>query len=731
MPLYLLLQIFKVPLTRNPKVAPRYNIKLLQDPPSLRAFQIALNNRYQVLADLADEEQQQSIEDVWNERKQAWTDTSKEILGLKQNQHKEWITTETLSKIENRRKLKDKISNSRTRAGRREAQKQYNKANREVRGAIKHDKREFINNLAKEAEIAANQHRMKDLYELTRKLAGKKSSTPKPIKDKHGNTLTKQEDQLKRWGEYFEELLNRPPPRGSIPIPEAELMLDVNTEKPSKEEIAKVIQKLKNGKAPGPDGIPAEILKADLNTSTQMLYEIFEKIWEEETIPEDWKEGYLVKVPKKGDLANCNNYRGITMLSVPGKILSRIILQRLIAALEEILRDQQMGFRKNRSCTDHIATLRIIAEQSIEWNSSLYITFIDFEKAFDSVDHNTLWKILRHYGIPEKFIAIIQQSYYNSQIRVIHNHEITPPFSVQTGVRQGCILSPMLFLLVIDWIMKTTTEGARTGLQWTLLSQLHDLDFADDIALLSHNHRHAQDKVHSLATIAAMAGLNIKKSKTKTMRINSINEAPIKLDNEDIENVASFTYLGSVIAVDGGTERDVLVRIGKARTAFLLLRPVWRSKEISLRTKLRIFNSNVKTVLMYGAETWRVTKNITDKTQAFVNRCLRYILGVRWPNTISNEDLWAKTQEDRMMVQIRRKKWKWIGHTLRKPHSSVTKQALFWNPQGKRNRGRPRNNWRRSAEQELRQIGLRWTQIEHQAQDREQWKSTVNELCST
>ena len=290
--------------------------------------------------------------------------------------------------------------------------------------------------------------------------------------------------------------MNRPPPQGSIAIPEAEVMLDVNTEKPSKEEIAKAIQKQKNRKAPGPDGIPAEILKADLNTSTQMLYEIFEKVWEEETIPEDWKEGYLVKVPKKGDLANCNNYRGITMLSVPGKILSQIILQRLIDALEEILRDQQMGFRKNRSCTDHIATLRIIAEQSLEWNSSLYITFIDFEKAFDSVDHNTLWKILRHYGIPEKFIAIIQQSYYNSQIRVIHNRELTPPFSVKTGVRQGCILSPMLFLLVIDWIMKTTTEGSRTGLQWTLLSQLHDLDFADDIALLSHNHRHAQDKVH-------------------------------------------------------------------------------------------------------------------------------------------------------------------------------------------------------------------------------------------
>ena len=98
-----------------------------------------------------------------------------------------------------------------------------------------------------------------------------------------------------------------------------------------------------------------------------------------------------------------------------------------------------------------------------------------------------------------------------------------------------------------------------------------------------------------------MKRLTIEKSNTKTMRINSTSKHPIKLNNEDIENVASFTYLGSVIAVDGGTERVVLARIGKARTAFHLLRPEWRSKEISLRTKLRIFNINVKSVLMYGA----------------------------------------------------------------------------------------------------------------------------------
>ena len=171
--------------------------------------------------------------------------------------------------------------------------------------------------------------------------------------------------------------------------------------------------------------------------------------------------------------------------------------------------------------------------------------------------------------------------------------------------------------------------------------------------------------------------------------------------------------------------------VGKARMAFVLFSPLRRSKEISLRTKLGIFNTKVKSVLMYGAETWIVTKKISDKIQAFTNCCLGNILGVRLLNTISSEDWLAKTQEQKMKTQIRRKKWNWIGHMLRKPHNSITKQALIWNPQGKRSHSRLKNNWRRSTEQELWQMGLRWTQIEWQAQDREQRKKTVDYLYST
>ena len=170
---------------------------------------------------------------------------------------------------------------------------------------------------------------------------------------------------------------------------------------------------------------------------------------------------------------------------------------------------------------------------------------------------------------------------------------------------QGCLLSPFLFLLVIDWIIKTTTTGRNNGIQWTLWTQLDDLDFADDLALLSHSHSRMQDKTTLLDTTSAGTGLKINREKTELMKMNTTANAPITVGGEPIREVESFVYLGS--AVDhqgaGGTGRNVTARTGKARAAFVMLKNIWASGGISMRAKLRIFNSNVKLVLLYGCET--------------------------------------------------------------------------------------------------------------------------------
>ena len=131
------------------------------------------------------------------------------------------------------------------------------------------------------------------------------------------------------------------------------------------------------------------------------------------------------------------------------------------------LREEQTGFRKGRGCTDQIFTLRNIIEQSIEWNMPLFINFIDFKKAFDSVHRNTLWKLMGSYGIPNKIINLVKCFYNNFKCSVILGNTISENFIIKSGVRQGCVLSPILFLMTIDWIKRKTTREHH-GIQWTM-----------------------------------------------------------------------------------------------------------------------------------------------------------------------------------------------------------------------------------------------------------------------
>ena len=423
------------------------------------------------------------------------------VVGRRKLEHKELLSAETYRKIQERKFKKAAINNGRTRVAKKEAQKQYAEANSEVKRTIRTDKRNFVDRMAQEAEEAAASGNMKQLYDIIKKLTGKFGRTERPAKDKNGSVLMGADKQLSRWAEYFEGLLNRPAPADTPDIPTAEENLPIDCAKPTREEIRKAIKQLKNGKAAGTDEIPAEALKVyqEMLALAEMLYGLFDKIWEEEEIPLEWKEGLLIKIPKKGDPDLCSNYRRITLLSVLGRVLNRVILERLKGPVDRTLRDHQVGFSSGRPCTDQITTLRIIVEQSIEWNSPLYVNFVDYEKAFDSLDRESLWKLLRRYGVPMKFVNLIRNSYEGLSCRVVHEGKLTEKSDViKTGVRQECLLSLFLFILAIVWIMRAVLNRKRNGIQWTFWIQLDNLDLADDLALLSHNHQQMQAKTSDL-----------------------------------------------------------------------------------------------------------------------------------------------------------------------------------------------------------------------------------------
>jgi len=157
----------------------------------------------------------------------------------------------------------------------------------------------------------------------------------------------------------------------------------------------------------------------------------------------------------------CGNWRGITLMSTTAKVMGRILIMRITARTDAELR------------------------KVVEWNSSRYLCFVDYEKAFDSIHRSTLWKIMRCYRIPPKIVRMVQVMYTNCTSAVVDGDGRTEWFEVKLGVKQGCNMSGFLFLSVIDWVMRRTVAHAGTGIRWKMTTMLEDLDFVDDLALIS------------------------------------------------------------------------------------------------------------------------------------------------------------------------------------------------------------------------------------------------------
>ena len=328
-------------------------------------------------------------------------------------------------------------------------QTKYSLKNKEVKKSARQDRKIYYEELASEAR----RREIGTLYKITKELAGKSRAHDRPIKSKAGERLATERQQMDRWIEHFKEVLNFDSEieGSSFLAGHKGDELNINLEEISINEIKGALKLLKNRKSPGVDEITAEVLKVDTEITATVFHRLFQHIWKDEDIPADWAKGIIIKLPKKGDLSDCNNWRGITLLSVPGKVFLRVILNRIEKAIDSKLRNEQAGFRSNRGCIDHIFTIRNIIEQSIEWQSTTILNFIDFRKAFDSINRECLWQILLAYQIPPKIVNIIKAFYNNYNCCIINNYnKQSDLFNVNSGIRQGCIIPPFFFIVTID-----------------------------------------------------------------------------------------------------------------------------------------------------------------------------------------------------------------------------------------------------------------------------------------
>jgi len=241
------------------------------------------------------------------------------------------------------------------------------------------------------AEDAAMKRDSKELYHIVKDLTSSGPKKGMPIKDDFGKTLSTHEEQAKQWKHHFETVLNCPEPvicndfNLDVPAP-----FDIGPEEISISEVQHAIKKLKNNKAAGIDEIPAEYLKGGGDTMAQTLTHICNLVWSGEKVPDDWKKGIILPLPKKGDLANCSNWRGILLLSIPGKVMATVLMNRIKTAIDQQLRPQQTGFRPHRSCCQQIFTLRQIIDKCLAWRKPVLVNYIDFKKAFDCIHRDSL-----------------------------------------------------------------------------------------------------------------------------------------------------------------------------------------------------------------------------------------------------------------------------------------------------------------------------------------------------
>ena len=309
-----------------------------------------------------------------------------------------------------------------------------------------------------------------------------------------------------------------------------------------------------------------------------------------------------------------------------------------------------------------------------------------------------MFSVLRHYGIPQPVVDAIGALYKNSKSAVIVDGKISEPFNVTTGVLQGDVLAPFLFIILIDYLMMQATRDTPSGVithprrsRRYPAETINDLDFADDIALLESSNIGAQTQLTKTAESAAQLGLVISVAKTEYMTFNCSPQPPLHVYGEPIKHVTNFKYLGSMMA---SSTSDLARRKALAWTAFWKLERLWRNTTIPIGTKVKLFNTTCVTVLLYGCESWVITNDMESKINAFATSCYRVMLNIKRLDFVSNFRIYAITDTQPFIMLVRQRQLRFLGHILRMPpEEPCNKYALYIPTHGKRRPGRQKTSY--------------------------------------
>ena len=541
-------------------------------------------------------------------------------------------------------------------------------------------------------------------------LSGKGSNPPTIIKGGNNNLLGKPTTL---------------PSVDTLPKIQMSYPLNIPTNEFTINELTPVLKGLMN-KALGSDKIPSILWKDTI--FHQLLLDLCNFAYNNHISPSIWLRSQIIPIPKKGDLTLPTNYRGISLLPIAAKIYNKLLLNRLRPALEPILRKNQNGFRPGRSTLGQIPTLRRIIEEITLCNKTAALIFVDFSKAFDSVNREKMFEILGHYGIPSEIIDAIRVLYSNTRSSVLTHDGETEPFDVVSGILQGDTLAPFLFIIVIDYIMRTSVDTINEkGFQYqprrsSRHQALHitDADFADDIALLSDSLENAQVLLSSLESAANCTGLYFNEKKTECMPINIQDDSPIRTNSNNVlKCVDDYKYLGSHIH---NSEKDFNIRKGMAWSACNKMENIWKSN-LTRDLKIRIFRVTIEPILLYGSETWTLSANQQRRLDGCYTRLLQRVQNLSWKNHPTLETIYGNLP--RISSILTKRRVQFAGHCARASDELASTFVLWRHP----------SSVKRSRKLTFPDTICRDTSILKEdllvaMSDREYWKGVVNSISA-
>ena len=406
----------------------RLDVEALMREDKSQQYAVQVKNRFEMLQSMDEEKMP---EDLWQDMKNVLLDSAKEVVDIRKTvKQKEWMTPQTIRLIEEKRMAKGSD------------EKAYKELKKQVQKQVRIDKQMQTEQVCKTLEEQNEKGNMREVFRLVKNMTRKFQPRYGGIKSADGKNLTTTDEISQRWKEYCEDMYSDHEVNETVTLTETE-------PPPTRAEIERAISRTANGKATGPDNVPAELFKEGGDATVNAMHRLCEAIWTTGEWPEEWTQSVFIPIPKKGDLSQCSNYRTISLVSHASKILLRVILERIQRKTENELSDEQAGFRPGRGTRDQITNLRIMMSKAREFGQLLYMCFIDFKKAFDSVPHEKLWIVMLEMGYPAHIVDLLAKLYKKQKAAVKIANTISEWFRIRRGVRQGCVISPYLFNILL------------------------------------------------------------------------------------------------------------------------------------------------------------------------------------------------------------------------------------------------------------------------------------------